>query len=252
MKSRPEFGEDSILPCQCQAGEIEGKRYLVCRNEAQAEKERGDREAIVAALDCAIEKGDKALIGNSAYRRYLRKTKEAKGKPAFEIDAGKLAEEARFDGIFVLRTNAKITPLQAVLRYRDLAAGREPVLSNQGDDAHAADLPFLGRGDPRPRVLLVPGAGDAEASRRSHVEAGVAPEWRVLLRDLDRLSQVRIRHRGVDWLVRSDAAPAVTMLFKRAQLALPPRARQARPPPPAQPKPARQPRGRPRRSATPT
>ena len=33
---------------------------------------------------------------------------------------GKLAEEARFDGIFVLRTNAKITPLQAVLRYRDL------------------------------------------------------------------------------------------------------------------------------------
>ncbi len=35
-----------------------------------------------------MEKGDKALIGNSAYRRYLRKTKEAKGKPTFEIDAG--------------------------------------------------------------------------------------------------------------------------------------------------------------------
>ncbi|MFZ1964487.1 MAG: hypothetical protein WAU78_13670, partial [Roseiarcus sp.] len=40
--------------------------------------------------------------------------------------------------------------------------------------------------------------------------------------------------RGADWLVRSDAAPAVTTLFKRAHLALPPRARQARPPPPAQ------------------
>jgi transposase len=38
----------------------------------------------------------------------------------FEIDAGKLAEEAWFDGIFVLRTNANVTPLQAVLRYRDL------------------------------------------------------------------------------------------------------------------------------------
>ena len=150
---------------------IEGKRYIVCRNEAEAEKDRGDREAIVAALAAQLEKGDKALIGNSAYRRYLRKTKEAKGKPAFEIDAGKLAEEARFDGIFVLRTNAKITPLQAVLRYRDLAAGREPVLANQGGDAHAADLPFLRRRDPRPRVLLVPGAGDAEASRRSHARS---------------------------------------------------------------------------------
>ena len=32
----------------------------------------------------------------------------------------KLAEAARFDGIFVLRTNARLTPLQAVLRYCDL------------------------------------------------------------------------------------------------------------------------------------
>src|SRR3712207_8999926 len=38
--------------------------------------------------------------------------------PAFEIDAGKLAEEARYDGIFVLRTNARVTPLQAMLRDR--------------------------------------------------------------------------------------------------------------------------------------
>ena len=61
--------------------------------------------------------GDRALIGNAGYRRYLRRTGAGK---AFEIDAGKLAEEARFDGIFVLRTNATMTPLNAVLRYREL------------------------------------------------------------------------------------------------------------------------------------
>jgi hypothetical protein len=99
---------------------IEDQRYIVCRNETEADKDRKDREAIVAALDAQLKKGDTALVGNSAYRRYLRKTHETKDKPVFEIDAGKLAEEARFDGIFVLRTNAKITPLQAVLRYRDL------------------------------------------------------------------------------------------------------------------------------------
>ena len=96
---------------------VEGKRYIVCRNEAEAEKDRKDREAIVTALDAQLKRGDKALLSNSAYRRYLRKTTDG---PAFAIDAGKLAEEARFDGVFVLRTNAKITPLQAVLRYRDL------------------------------------------------------------------------------------------------------------------------------------
>src|ERR1700730_237580 len=83
-------------------------------NEAEAENDRKDRERIVAALNAQLKKGDKALIGNSAYRRYLRKSKEAEGSQVFQIDAGKLAEEARFDGIFVLRTNAKITPLQAV------------------------------------------------------------------------------------------------------------------------------------------
>jgi hypothetical protein len=123
--------DDSFVPLliERQTGEtqlfikqvmLEDKRYIVCRNEAEAENDRKDRERIVAVLDTQLKKGDKALIGNSAYRRYLRKTGESKNTPIFEIDLGKLAEEARFDGIFVLRTNAKITPLQAVLRYRDL------------------------------------------------------------------------------------------------------------------------------------
>ena len=98
-----------------------GRRYIVCRNEAEAEKDAADRRAIVEALDQQLKRGDKALIGNSAYRRYLRAT----AKKAFEIDPGKIADEARYDGLFVLRTNARITPLQAVLRYRDLILVRQ-------------------------------------------------------------------------------------------------------------------------------
>jgi len=141
---------------------VEGKRHIVCRNEAEAEKDRKDREAIVAALDAQLKKGDKALVGNSAYRRYLRKTRESKNTPVFEIDLGKLAEEARFDGIFVLRTNAKITPLRAAPAIPRPAEGREPVLANQGGDADAADLSFLRCGDPRTRILFVSGARHAE------------------------------------------------------------------------------------------
>jgi hypothetical protein len=134
---------------------VEGKRYIVCRNEAEADK---DREAIVAALDARLKKGDKALIGNSAYRRYLSKsdgTKDKtkgkdkdKGERAFEIGAGKLAEEARFDGIFVLRTNANVTPLQAVLRYRDLLQVENLFLRTKAI-MHAADFPFVRCGHPR-------------------------------------------------------------------------------------------------------
>ena len=60
---------------------VEGKRYIVCRNEAEAENDRKDREAIVAALDAQLKKGDKALIGNSAYRRYLRKSRRPRTSP---------------------------------------------------------------------------------------------------------------------------------------------------------------------------
>src|SRR3954465_2876719 len=52
--------------------QAEGRRYIVCRNEAEAAKDAADRQAIIAPLDQQLKRGDKALIGNSAYRRYLR------------------------------------------------------------------------------------------------------------------------------------------------------------------------------------
>ena len=106
-------------PALRQGGHGGRARYIVCRNEAQADKDRADRHTIVDGLGRQLKKGDKALIGNAGYRRYLRRSGPG---AAFEIDPGKLAEEARYDGIFVLRTNARVTPLNAVLRYRDLLA----------------------------------------------------------------------------------------------------------------------------------
>jgi hypothetical protein len=82
-------------------------------------------------------------------------------------------------------------------------------------------------------------------------EAGTAPEWKELLRDLDRLQNVRLEHRGADWLVRTDATRNVASLFRHAHIALPPRAKQTAPPKAASSSiPIRKRRGRPKRSAT--
>jgi hypothetical protein len=141
-------------------------RYILCRNEAEADRERSERQAIIAGLAKQLARGDKALIGNSAYRRYLRRTPTTDGKPgpAFEIDPGKLADEARFDGIFVLRTNARVTPLQAVLRYRDLLQVEDLF---RRDTQNPPDLSFQRRRHPRPRVLLVSRADAAKGAGRS-------------------------------------------------------------------------------------
>src|SRR5215218_9304242 len=58
----------NLAPSVCS---IHGQRYIVCRNEAEAEKDATDHAAIIVALDQQLKRGDKALIGNSAYRRYL-------------------------------------------------------------------------------------------------------------------------------------------------------------------------------------
>ena len=52
----------------------------------------------------------------------------------------------------------------------------------------------------------------------------------MLLRDLDRLQQLRLCHRGADWLVRTDATPALAAVFRHAKIALPPRVKPLAPP----------------------
>ena len=111
------------------------QRYIVSVNEAEAEKDKADRQAIIAGLEAQLKKGDKALVGNSAYRRYLRKT--AKDK-AFEIDAGKLAEEARFDGVTVLRTNAKVTQHRPDRRHVEARARLAAQIAGGRDACRAA------------------------------------------------------------------------------------------------------------------
>jgi hypothetical protein len=95
---------------------LAGRRYIVCRNRQEAEKDAAERASIVAALERQLAKGDKALIGNTGFRRYLKTISDE----PFAIDADKIEEERKFDGIFVLRTNTDLNPLEAMLCYKQL------------------------------------------------------------------------------------------------------------------------------------
>ena len=95
---------------------LAGRRYIVCRNHQEAEKDATDRASIVAALERQLAKGDKALVGNTGYRRYLKTISDHH----FAIDPDKIAEDNKFDGIFVLRTNTDLNPLAAMLCYKQL------------------------------------------------------------------------------------------------------------------------------------
>jgi len=59
------------------------------------------REAIIAHLKEQLRNGDKSLVGNKGYRRYLK----VEGSGHFVIDEKQVQAEERYDGIWVLRTN---------------------------------------------------------------------------------------------------------------------------------------------------
>ncbi len=155
----------------------------------------------------------------SGYRRYLRSTDTGK---AFEIDAGKLAEEARFDGIFVLRTNATMTPLNAVLRYRELLLvddlfRRAKVQLRTRPIYHSCDAAI--RGHDFCSFLALVLQKELAGLCRSHE---VSVDWDDLIRDLDRLQEATIENDGKRVTTRTHVEGQVGRVFQAAGIALPP------------------------------
>lgn len=197
---------------------VAGVRYIVCRNEAEAKKDRADRAAIVAALEAQLKRGDKALIGNSAYRRFLTTTGRR-----FAVDPARVEAEARYDGIYVLRTNARITPLQAMLRYRELLVVEDlfrtaKALLRTRPIYHSSDAAIRGHVFCSFLALIL----RKELHDRCHA-AGFRPEWLDVLLDLNRLQEARLEQDGKAWTVRTEATGVVPQLFQAVGLALPPR-----------------------------
>jgi transposase len=88
-------------PLKIKEVRVEDRRYVVCLNEEERRKDAQDRQAIVAHLREQLRSGDKSLVGNKGYRRYLK----VEGSGHFAIDEEQVKAEQRYDGIWVLRTN---------------------------------------------------------------------------------------------------------------------------------------------------
>ena len=124
-----------------------------------------------------------------------------------------------------------LTPLQAVLRYRDLVRvedlfRRAKAVMRTRPIFHSCDAAIRGHVFCSFLALLL--------QKRLHdlaQSAGVSLECKTLLRDLDRLQQLRLRHRDADWLARTDASPDLAAVFRTAKIALPPRVKLVAPPP---------------------
>ena len=104
---------------------VEGRRYIVCRNEEEARKDAETRATLLAGLQRKLAGGAKGLVGNKGYRRFLAAPED----DGFAIDPAKVEADAQFDGIFVLRTSLSMSALAVVLRYRNLLTVEQSFLA---------------------------------------------------------------------------------------------------------------------------
>jgi Transposase DDE domain len=198
---------------------IAGRRYVLCRNEEQARKDAEARAALLAGLERKLAQGDKALVGNAGYRRFLA---APKGE-GFVIDPAKIEADARFDGIFVLRTNTKLSPLQVALRYRNLLAVEQSFSTAK----HLlATRPVFHRTDAAIRghvfctflgLVLRKELMDRLAAR--HLKP---PEWQRTVEDLADLSEIEVEQDGRRALLRTAPGPAIDPLCRAVGVTLPP------------------------------
>jgi Transposase DDE domain len=197
---------------------IAGRRYIICRNEEEARKDAIARAELVAGLERKLAQGDKALVANKGFRRFL-KTPEGDG---FVIDRAKIAADARFDGLFVLRTNTKIAALQVILRYRNLLAVEDAFKTAK---ALLATRPIFHKTDAGIRghifctflaLVLRKELIDRLTARRSRLE------WQRIIDDLADLSAIEVKQDGRRARLRTAPGPTIDPICRALGITLPP------------------------------
>ena len=193
------------------------RRYVVCLNEDQATKDRFDREALVTSLQKALGQGDKSLVGNKGYRKFLR----AGGKQ-FAIDEDKIKEEARYDGKWVLTTNTDLPTSEVALKYKQLWMVEDVFRSMKSLLAtrpiyHKCDETIRGHVFCSFLALLL---------RRELEQRLTSKQWKLewadVIRDLDNLVEMEIAIGAKSYVFRGQTVGVAGKVFQACGVALPP------------------------------
>lgn len=201
---------------------VEDRRYIVCLNTRQARKDALDRQAIVESLQEQIRTGAKGMIGNKGYRRFVKME-----SGSFSIDMEKVEEEARFDGIWVLRTNTGFNPKKVALKYKQLwmvehAFRDMKSVFDTRPVFHQRDETIRGHVFCSFLALVL----RKELYRRLEAAGHCGFEWSDIKQDLKALQEVTVEESGKKLAIRSQCLGACGKVFQAVGVAIPPTIRE--------------------------
>ena len=179
---------------------VESRRYVVCYNQDQARKDAADRQAIIGGLQDQLKRGDKSLVGNEGYRKYLKAPSEGR---VFAIDKQKIETESRYDGIWVLQSDLELSAREVALRYKELwmvesiFRTMKSILQSR-PIYHKRDETIRGHVFCSFLALVV-----LKELQSRMAERGWVAEWNRLKDDLDSLTETTVESAGKSFVIRS-------------------------------------------------
>ncbi len=206
--------------------DLPGVRHVICRNEDQAGKDRHDRDAIITALETALKKGDKSLIGNNGFRRFVATSDEK----AFAIDYAKAKAEERLDGKWLLVTNADAQTLSTVdiaVKYKqlwmveDIFRSMKSLLETR-PIWHKHDQTIRGHVFCSFLALILRKELQDRLERAGHGDV----EWADIINGLRAIAEFDLTTTGKEFTVRTNATGAAAKAIAATGVALPPVIRQ--------------------------
>jgi hypothetical protein len=191
---------------------IRDRRYIVCRNPEEAQKDAAARDAILSKLEDLISrKGAKAMVGNKGYARFLKVR-----KGGVTIDQEAVEADQRFDGKFVLRTNTHLPASEVAKTYKGLwrverTFRKEKSTLEVRPIFHHRDDTSIGH------IVASFMALRLEVDLQARLEKkGIKTSWPDLMRNLSQLQAVRMNLDGSDYLIRTDFEGNAYQAFKAA------------------------------------
>jgi transposase len=196
---------------------VQERRYIVCLNEEERRKDAHDREAIVAHLKEQLRNGDKSLVGNKGYRRYLK----VEGSSHFVIDEKQVKAEERYDGIWVLRTNTVYNTETVAHVYKALWTV-EDIIRTSKSILETRPIYYKRDETIRGHVFCSFLALLLKQELESRMNgADLQWEWKEVIRGLDSLQQVEANFLGRRFLLRSQLTAHASQAVRATGVAIP-------------------------------
>ena len=202
---------------------LAGRRYIVCRNREEMKKDAAARAAILAALERQLRKGDKTLVGNKGYRRFLATPDDDHFVNRSRQGGG--GRQVRRNTSCSARTpiSRRSKPCFATNICRWWEARSEPrkACSPRAPIFHKLDETIRGHVSCSFLALVLKKELEDRIATLGH-----ASSWPNVLADLNSLTETEVEQDGKRFLLRAPPRPAAGLALRAAGVALPPTVRQ--------------------------